>query len=157
MTRPTGASCILKSRPRCLCHLHRRRRPAPTPAQPHGVSRHAMSTIESVHAREILDSRGTPTLEVEIILADGSVGRAAVPSGASTGAHEALELRDKDAGRYLGRGVLTAVANVNDEIAPRLHGEDATGQVDLDELLLQIDGTENKAKLGANAMLGVSL
>ncbi len=116
-----------------------------------------MSTIESVHAREILDSRGNPTLEVEIILADGSVGRAAVPSGASTGAHEALELRDKDAGRYLGRGVLKAVANVNDVIAPRLQGQDATGQADLDELLLQIDGTENKAKLGANAMLGASL
>ena len=116
-----------------------------------------MSTIESVHAREILDSRGNPTLEVEIILADGSVGRAAVPSGASTGAHEALELRDKDPKRYLGRGVLKAVANVNDQIAPRLQGQDATGQADLDELLLQIDGTDNKAKLGANAMLGVSL
>ena len=116
-----------------------------------------MSTIENIHAREILDSRGNPTLEVEIILADGSVGRAAVPSGASTGAHEALELRDKDPARYLGRGVLKAVANVNDQIAPRLHGIDATGQVDLDELLLQLDGTENKSKLGANAMLGVSL
>jgi len=116
-----------------------------------------MSTIENVHAREILDSRGNPTLEVEIILADGSVGRAAVPSGASTGAHEALELRDKDESRYLGRGVLKAVANVNDQIAPRLHGLDATGQVDLDELLLQLDGTENKSNLGANAMLGVSL
>ena len=85
-----------------------------------------MSTIESVHAREILDSRGNPTVEVEVILADGAVGRAAVPSGASTGAHEALELRDQDTGRYLGRGVLKAVANVNDEIAPRLHGQDAT-------------------------------
>ncbi len=116
-----------------------------------------MSTIESVHAREILDSRGNPTLEVEVILADGASGRAAVPSGASTGAHEALELRDKDAGRFLGRGVLTAVANVNDKIAPRLHGEDATEQVEIDEILLQLDGTENKAELGANAMLGVSL
>jgi enolase len=116
-----------------------------------------MSTIENIHAREILDSRGNPTLEVEIILDDGSVGRAAVPSGASTGAHEALELRDKDESRYLGRGVLKAVANVNDQIAPRLNGIDATGQVDLDELLLQLDGTENKSKLGANAMLGVSL
>ncbi len=116
-----------------------------------------MSTIENIHAREILDSRGNPTLEVEMILADGSVGRAAVPSGASTGAHEALELRDKDQARYLGRGVLKAVANVNDQIAPRLNGIDATGQVDLDELLLQLDGTENKSKLGANAMLGVSL
>jgi enolase len=116
-----------------------------------------MSTIENIHAREILDSRGNPTLEVEIILDDGSVGRAAVPSGASTGTHEALELRDKDESRYLGRGVLKAVANVNDQIAPRLNGIDATGQVDLDELLLQLDGTENKSKLGANAMLGVSL
>jgi enolase len=116
-----------------------------------------MSTIESVHAREILDSRGNPTLEVEVILADGAVGRAAVPSGASTGAHEALELRDKDAGRFLGRGVLKAVANVNDKIAPRLHGQDATEQAEVDELLLQLDGTENKSGLGANAMLGVSL
>ena len=116
-----------------------------------------MSTIETVHAREILDSRGNPTLEVEVILADGASGRAAVPSGASTGAHEALELRDQDKDRFLGRGVLKAVANVNDRIAPRLHGEDATEQVALDEILLQLDGTENKAELGANAMLGVSL
>ena len=116
-----------------------------------------MSMIESIHAREILDSRGNPTLEVEVILADGASGRAAVPSGASTGAHEALELRDQDAGRFLGRGVLKAVANVNDKIAPRLHGEDATEQVELDEILLQLDGTDNKSELGANAMLGVSL
>jgi len=86
-----------------------------------------MSTIESVHAREILDSRGNPTLEVEVILADGASGRAAVPSGASTGAHEALELRDKDAGRFLGRGVLTAVANVNDQIPRPRHGQDGNG------------------------------
>jgi enolase len=116
-----------------------------------------MSTIESVHAREILDSRGNPTLEVEIILADGASGRAAVPSGASTGAYEALELRDQDAGRFLGRGVQKAVANVNHKIAPRLHGEDALEQVELDEILLQLDATDNKAELGANAMLGVSL
>jgi enolase len=116
-----------------------------------------MSTIESIHAREILDSRGNPTVEVEVILGDGSVGRAAVPSGASTGAHEALEMRDGDAGRYLGRGVLHAVRNVNETIAPRLIGHDALAQAELDQALLELDGTPNKAKLGANAMLGVSL
>ncbi len=116
-----------------------------------------MSTIETIHAREILDSRGNPTIEVEVILQDGSAGRAAVPSGASTGAHEALELRDGDKSRYLGKGVQKAVHNVNDTIAPRLHGEDALGQAALDQLLLDLDGTANKAKLGANAMLGVSL
>jgi enolase len=116
-----------------------------------------MSTIESIHAREILDSRGNPTVEVEVILADGSVGRAAVPSGASTGAHEALELRDGDKARYFGKGVTKAVRNVNDTIAPRLLGHDAFEQVALDQVLLQLDGTPNKGKLGANAMLGVSL
>ena len=116
-----------------------------------------MSSIESIHAREILDSRGNPTVEVEVILHDGSVGRAAVPSGASTGAHEALEMRDGDKARYLGKGVLKAVHNVNDIIAPRLHGEDALEQAALDQLLLEVDGTPNKATLGANAMLGVSL
>jgi enolase len=114
--------------------------------------------IETIHAREILDSRGNPTVEVEVILADGSAGRAAVPSGASTGAHEALELRDTaDKKRYLGKGVLTAVANVNDEIAPRLAGQDCREQAALDRLLLDLDGTPNKSKLGANALLGVSL
>ncbi|HTU22543.1 MAG TPA: phosphopyruvate hydratase [Gemmataceae bacterium] len=116
-----------------------------------------MSSIESIHAREILDSRGNPTLEVEVILQDASVGRAAVPSGASTGAHEALELRDGDKSRYLGKGVQKAVHNVNETIAPRLHGHDALEQVALDQLMLELDGTPNKAKLGANAMLGVSL
>jgi enolase len=116
-----------------------------------------MSTIESIHAREILDSRGNPTVEVEVILADGSVGRAAVPSGASTGAHEALELRDGDKARYQGKGVTKAVHNVNEVIAPRLLGQDAYEQVALDELLLELDGTPNKGKLGANALLGVSL
>jgi enolase len=116
-----------------------------------------MSAIESIHAREILDSRGNPTVEVEVILDDGAVGRAAVPSGASTGAHEALELRDGDKKRYGGKGVLKAVANVNEEIAPKLLGHDALEQPALDRALLQIDGTPNKAKLGANAMLGVSL
>jgi enolase len=116
-----------------------------------------MSSIENIHAREILDSRGNPTIEVEVILQDGSAGRAAVPSGASTGAHEALELRDGDKARYLGKGVRKAVQNVNDTIAKRLHGQDALEQVALDQTLLELDGTPNKAKLGANAMLGVSL
>src|SRR5438309_11529816 len=96
--------------------------------------------LESIHAREILDSRGNPTLEVEVILADGATGRAAVPSGASTGAHEAVELRDQDAKRYLGRGVLKAVANVNDQIAPRLLGQTAIDQVGIDRTLLDLDG-----------------
>jgi enolase len=113
--------------------------------------------LQSIHAREILDSRGNPTLEVEVILADGATGRAAVPSGASTGAHEAVELRDGDKKRYLGRGVLKAVSNVNEVIAPRIVGHDAADQAGLDQLLIEIDGTPNKAKLGANATLGVSL
>ncbi len=115
------------------------------------------TTIEMVHAREILDSRGNPTLEVEIGLADGAFGRAVVPSGASTGEHEALELRDGDEGRYLGKGVLKAVNNVNTEIAETLHGRDATNQREIDLDMLTLDGTANKARLGANAILGVSL
>jgi enolase len=110
-----------------------------------------------VHAREILDSRGNPTLEVEVILADGASGSAAVPSGASTGAHEAVELRDGDKGRFGGKGVLKAVRNVDDTIAPRLLGENAVDQVGIDHMLLELDGTPNKGKLGANALLGVSL
>src|SRR5262245_3938991 len=113
--------------------------------------------LQSIHAREILDSRGNPTLEVEVILSDGATGRAAVPSGASTGAHEAVELRDGDKHRYLGRGVLKAVHNVNEVIAPRLAGCDAADQAGIDQLLIEADGTPNKAKLGANATLGVSL
>jgi enolase len=114
-------------------------------------------TIERIHAREILDSRGNPTLEVEAILADGATGRADVPSGASTGAHEALELRDGDKARYLGRGVRQAASHVNDKLAPKLLGLDARDQVAIDRLLLDLDGTPNKGKLGANALLGVSL
>jgi enolase len=113
--------------------------------------------IQSVHAREILDSRGNPTVEVEVILADGASGRAAVPSGASTGAHEAVELRDGDKGRYLGRGVEKAVKNVEDVLHPELIGLDAREQAEIDALLLELDGTPNKGKLGANALLGVSL
>ena len=113
--------------------------------------------IESVLGREILDSRGNPTVEVEVVLLDGSLGRAAVPSGASTGVHEALELRDGDKKRFLGKGVSLAVENVNDAIAEELSGWDATEQKLIDTILLDLDGTPNKSKLGANAMLGTSL
>jgi enolase len=115
-----------------------------------------MTTILDVHAREILDSRGNPTLEAEVTLEGGEVGRMAVPSGASTGSHEAVELRDGDKKRYLGKGVLTAVNNVNTVIAEALIGEDAGDQEHVDALLLELDGTDNKARLGANALLGVS-
>ena len=113
--------------------------------------------IEGISALEILDSRGNPTVEVEVILADGSWGRAAVPSGASTGTHEALELRDGDKKRYLGKGVTQAVANVNGPIADMLYGWDASDQTAIDKELIALDGTPNKSKLGANAILGVSL
>jgi len=116
-----------------------------------------MSTIIDVFAREILDSRGNPTVEVEVVLEDGTMGRAAVPSGASTGQFEAVELRDKDPNRYNGKGVLTAVKNVNEEIAPELQGMDALDQVAIDKLLIDLDNTPNKGRLGANAILGVSL
>lgn len=116
-----------------------------------------MSYIEFVHAREILDSRGNPTVEVEILAADGSVGRAAVPSGASTGMHEAVELRDKDENRYMGKGVTKAVENVNDVIGPKILGHVLSDQAALDQMLIELDGTPNKGELGANAILGVSL
>ncbi len=116
-----------------------------------------MTTIADVRARQILDSRGNPTIEVDVVLADGSLGRAEVPSGASTGAHEALELRDKDARVFGGKGVQTAVRNVNETIAPALRGRSALEQVALDRFLLELDGTPNKSKLGANAILGASL
>ena len=116
-----------------------------------------MAYIEDVIAREVLDSRGNPTVEVEVLLEDGSMGRAIVPSGASTGAHEAVELRDGDESRYLGKGTLKAVENVNEIIADEVIGLEATDQIGLDNLLIEIDGTENKGKLGANAILGVSM
>jgi len=116
-----------------------------------------MSIIVDVYAREVLDSRGNPTVETEVVLEDGSMGRAIVPSGASTGAYEAVELRDGDKKRYNGKGVLKAVGNVNDVIAPEVIGMDAVRQTDIDKLLLELDGTPNKGKLGANAILGVSL
>ena len=116
-----------------------------------------MSTIIDIHAREILDSRGNPTVEVDVILEDGTMGRAAVPSGASTGAYEAVERRDGDKSRYMGKGVLEACAAVNGEVAEALVGIDATEQVEIDSVMIELDGTENKSRLGANAILGVSL
>jgi enolase len=115
------------------------------------------TTIQTIHAREILDSRGNPTVEVDVTLHDGSKGRAAVPSGASTGSREALELRDNDPKRYGGKGVLKAVANVNGAIANVLKGTDATDQSTVDRQMLELDGTEFKSNLGANALLGVSM
>jgi enolase len=116
-----------------------------------------MTEIIHVHAREILDSRGNPTVEVDVALEDGSFGRAAVPSGASTGAHEAVELRDGNKKRYLGKGVTKAVAAVNGKIYDAIIGMDAEDQTAIDETMMKLDGTANKAKLGANAILGVSL
>ncbi|AQX53283.1 phosphopyruvate hydratase [Priestia flexa] len=116
-----------------------------------------MPTILDIYAREVLDSRGNPTVEVEVYTESGAFGRAIVPSGASTGEHEAVELRDGDKSRYLGKGVLKAVENVNEIIAPELVGMDATDQIGIDRLMIELDGTENKGKLGANAILGVSM
>src|SRR5579871_3167273 len=116
-----------------------------------------MTAITDIHAREILDSRGNPTIEVDVILESGGFGRAAVPSGASTGAHEAVELRDGDKSRYLGKGVLKAVEAVNGEIYDALAGMDAEEQLVLDRTMIELDGTKNKSRLGANAILGVSL
>ena len=116
-----------------------------------------MSTISKVKAREILDSRGTPTVEVDVVLSDGAWGRAAVPSGASTGSHEAIELRDGDKSRFQGKGVLRTVANVNDKIAPAIVGMFPFEQKALDRRIIDLDGTKDKSNLGANAILGVSL
>jgi enolase len=116
-----------------------------------------MTAIVDIIGREILDSRGNPTVEVDVVLEDGSLGRAAVPSGASTGAHEAVELRDGDKTRYLGKGVLKAVDAINGEIFDTIGGMDAEDQVQIDETMIGLDGTPNKARLGANAILGVSL
>src|SRR5215510_3191857 len=113
-----------------------------------------MSTIIEVHGREIIDSRGNPTVEAEVVLASGARGRAAVPSGASTGEHEAVELRDGDKKKWLGKGVAKAVANVNEKIAPELIGLDPRDQAAIDQLMIELDGTPTKAKFGANAILG---
>src|SRR5581483_726368 len=117
----------------------------------------SLTLISAIRARQILDSRGNPTVEADIALAGGAVGRAAVPSGASTGEHEAVELRDGDKQRYLGKGVLKAVENINGEIAEELAAEDAAEQRALDAMLIALDGTENKSRLGANAILAVSM
>src|SRR5580765_7897547 len=116
-----------------------------------------MSAIIRVHAREILDSRGNPTLEVDVELESGAIGRAAVPSGASTGEHEAVELRDGDPKRYLGKGTRKAIEHINREIAAALHGKDSTQQAQIDRIMIDLDGTPNKARLGANAILAVSM
>src|SRR5580700_9285553 len=116
-----------------------------------------MSYIAAIHAREVLDSRGNPTVEAEVFLADGTLGRAIVPSGASTGEHEAVELRDGDQARFLGKGVLKAVENVNGEIAEALANYDAFDQRALDQKMIELDGTESKGRLGANAILAVSM
>ena len=116
-----------------------------------------MTLIQSIHARQILDSRGNPTVEVDVITENGAFGRAAVPSGASTGVHEAVELRDEDKSVYMGKGVLKAVSNVNDIIASELVGFDIFEQNMIDQIMIDLDGTHNKSKLGANAILGVSL
>src|SRR5262245_4719899 len=122
------------------------------------LSRHKfMTTIARIIGREILDSRGNPTVEADVYLADGSMGRAAVPSGASTGEHEAVELRDGDKGRYLGKGTQKAAAQINEQIAAALVGKHASKQAEIDELLIRLDGTPNKAKLGANDILAVSM
>ncbi|HQR39834.1 MAG TPA: phosphopyruvate hydratase, partial [Blastocatellia bacterium] len=116
-----------------------------------------MTSIEKIHAREILDSRGNPTIEVDVELVSGARGRAAVPSGASTGEHEAVELRDGDKRRYLGKGVQKAVANVNRQISQAVIGQDALRQIEIDRTMLELDGTANKSRLGANAILAVSM
>src|SRR5688572_12005508 len=125
--------------------------------EPAGTEGLGMTAIADISAREILDSRGNPTVEVDVLLEDGSFGRAAVPSGASTGSHEAVELRDGDKQRYLGKGVVKAVAAVNGEIFEALVGSDAEDQIAIDRAMVELDGTPNKARLGANAILGVSL
>ena len=113
--------------------------------------------IKNIHAREILDSRGNPTVEVDVIIKNQIIGRAAVPSGASTGEFEAMELRDNDKKRYLGKGVLTAVNNINGEINKALINIDVTSQTEIDQIMIELDGTDNKSRLGANAILGVSM
>src|SRR6202046_761638 len=133
------------------------RRPRLNDRLQHRISRSDMTEIVAIHAREILDSRGNPTVEADVLLAGGAMGRAAVPSGASTGEHEAVELRDGDKAHYLGKGVLNAVDNVESILAPELTGMDVTNQRLIDATMIAIDGTENKSKLGANAILAVSM
>src|ERR1017187_5718730 len=137
---------------RPFCHIAARAQVVCYP-----IISNSMTTIVRVTGREILDSRGNPTVEADVYLADGSMGRAAVPSGASTGEHEAVELRDGESSRYLGKGTQAAVSHVNGEIAQALHGKDATQQPEIDHLMIELDGTPNKGRLGANAILAVSM
>src|SRR5947199_8835499 len=141
----------------CRVDSRRIERPRANSREPWRRSETVGLSIDDVVAREILDSRGNPTIEVDVILEDGTLGRAAVPSGASTGAHEAVELRDGDKSRYAGKGVLTAINNVNDKISPEIVDMDATDQRSIDLRMIDMDGTDNKNNLGANAILGVSL
>jgi enolase len=153
----TGSPIAVDRRPSLRDRLeHRIARPGRKSNQKQ-QSRKTMTEIVSIHAREILDSRGNPTVEADVVLEDGVRGRAAVPSGASTGEHEAVELRDGDKKHYLGKGVLGAVENVESIIAPELIGMDASNQRLIDATMISLDGTENKAKLGANAILAVSM
>src|ERR1700728_3362808 len=133
------------------------RRPQLKDRLQHHIARSTMTEIAAIRAREILDSRGNPTVEADVVLAGGAIGRAAVPSGASTGEHEAVELRDGDKSHYLGKGVLQAVDNVETAIAPELEGMDAANQRLIDQSMIALDGTPNKSKLGANAILAVSM
>src|ERR1700722_7913133 len=151
-----GQTVAVDRRPKLnerLAHRIVARQPSDSPT----TDRSTMTEIVSIHAREILDSRGNPTVEADVTLAGGAMGRAAVPSGASTGEHEAVELRDGDKEYYLGKGVMTAVENVESNIAPELQGMDATNQRLIDATMIAIDGTENKGRLGANAILAVSM
>src|ERR1700761_8353508 len=151
----TGSPIAVDNRPALVDRLQHRivRRPKREKER----QRDSMTEIASIHAREILDSRGNPTVEADVVLEDGTRGRAAVPSGASTGEHEAVELRDGDKTHYLGKGVMLAVENVESVIAPELAGMDATNQRLIDATMISLDGTENKGKLGANAILAVSM
>src|ERR1700748_1859895 len=140
-----GAAIVVDRRPRLKDRLQ------------HRITRSDMTEIVAVQAREILDSRGNPTVEADVLLVDGAMGRAAVPSGASTGEHEAVELRDGDKSHYLGKGVLHAVENVETVLGPELTGMDAANQRLIDATMISLDGTENKSKIGANAILAVSM
>jgi len=153
----TGSPIVVDNRPALTDRLQHRIRRQSKRFEQKEREKEAMTEIASIHAREILDSRGNPTVEADVVLEDGTRGRAAVPSGASTGEHEAVELRDGDKKHYLGKGVLHAVDNVESAIAPELAGMDATNQRLIDETMIALDGTENKGKLGANAILAVSM
>jgi enolase len=157
ITAVTGSPIVVDNRPMLADRLYHRVARWPRKTAKKERQEESMTEIASIHAREILDSRGNPTVEADVVLEDGTRGRAAVPSGASTGEHEAVELRDGDKSHYLGKGVMLAVENVESVIAPELAGMDATNQRLIDATMISLDGTENKSKLGANAILAVSM